>query len=81
MAADLHRCCKNLWAAVLHNGVSDAFKIKTSKNKKQHNVILQARAWIESEARFFNSFLTLCDLVGIRARPIRDQLRVFIKGE
>ena len=68
-----------LWAAVMHLAISDAMP-KTYSRRPSRQILEAAehacetaKNWIKSDRRdIFNSFLSLCDLLDINPKAVRD---------
>ena len=68
-----------LWAAVMHLAISDAMP-KTYSRRPSRQILEAAehacetaKKWIKSDRRdIFNSFLSLCDLLDINPKAVRD---------
>ncbi len=77
--ADQTQNYKNLWAAVLHRGVLDA--TGDIENKKERLAVSEARYWVFSNSKYLNSFLTICELVGVSSAKIRSGIKAAIKSD
>lgn len=74
-----------LWAAVLGRAIDDlyikepkdfAFLSKENRSKISHELYWkrQARAWFKSKSDEFNTFQSICLILGFSASKIKDKL-------
>ena len=69
-----HSPCIRLWAAVVRRAVVDAKLYPTSSKLRSAKVGDDARAWLDGkyDPEAFNSFDSVCDLMGLKPEVVRD---------